>query len=104
MAVEWPGHCPADGGEPCTSPGKQPAQEEETFLHEQFPHISFPVRDQQSINRTVSEGIVMTHFVFAFAAYVCLQQISVILQQRFCLLLSRKKNLKMPIFLCLTVL
>lgn len=98
MAIKWPGHCFADGEEPCTSPGKQPAQEEEMFLHKQFQHIHFPARDQQSINKTVSEGIVMTHFVFVFAACVCLQQISVILQQRFCLLLSWKKNLKMPIF------
>lgn len=87
--------------EPCTGPGKQPAQEEEMFLHEQFQHIYFPGRDQQSINKAVSEGVVMTHFVFAFAACVCLQQISVILQQRFCLLLSWKKkskNAHFPLF------
>lgn len=98
--MAWSLPCRWRGG-PCTSPGKQPAQEEEMFLHKQFQYIHFPARDQQSINKTVSESIIMTHFVFAFAACICLQRISVILQQRFHLLLSWKKkskNAHFPLF------
>lgn len=74
------------------------------FLHEQCPQIYFPVRDQQPINKTVSEGIVMTHFAFAFAACVCLQQFLLFYNRDFVYYCLGKKSLKMPIFPCLTVL